>query len=153
MRCVVVLACCGALAACSPAAEQDNTTGGYDSSTSADGADGASDAQADASMRSETHDRSAAVLPAVQAYSDALLGGRPARAYALLSERCHTKVSLEDFTRRVASANGKVRKIRFADIRQDGSTAAVTYDYTARATNPKREPWVSEHGQWRNDDC
>ena len=96
------------------------------------------------------------MLPAVQAFSDALLGRQPVRAYALLSERCRARLSLDDFTNTEANANptnGKARQIRYADIAQDGATATVTFDYTARATNPKHQTWVSEHGHWRNDDC
>ena len=107
-------------------------------------------------MRAETRDRWPAVMPVVQAYSNALLGGRPALAYATLSKRCHAKLSLDDAALSARAAQhtyGEPRRIRFTALTQDGDTAVVRFDYTLRATHPTRQTWVFERGHWRNDDC
>ncbi len=156
---VIVLTCCGALTACSagaqPAAAPSipvEVSTGPTPLTPAE----ASEAEANASMRAETRDPWPAVMPAVQTYSNALLGGRAARAYALLSKRCHAALPLDDVALAAQAAQrtyGKPRRIRFTALTQDGDTAVVRFDYTLRATHPTRQTWVFERGHWRNDDC
>jgi hypothetical protein len=111
---------------------------------------------ANASMRAETQDRSAAVLPRVQAYSDAFLGGHPTKAYALLSQRCRGEMSLSHFTDIVKAAEqryGKALRIKTSDVAVHGEAATVSYTYDVPALNQRDETWVREHGSWHNDDC
>ncbi len=107
-------------------------------------------------MRAETRDPWPAVMPVVQTYSNALLGGRPVRAYAMLSKRCHAKLPLADVAQAALAAQrtyGKPRRIRFTALTQDGDTAVVRFDYTLRATHPTHQTWVFQGGHWKNDDC
>ena len=92
----------------------------------------------------------------MQAYSDGYLADEPVEAYNLLSNRCKQRISLSHFTRLSMAANqlyGRPLPIRTFKANIQGNLARVTYTYSVPAINQTQEPWVKEHGQWREDDC
>jgi hypothetical protein len=103
-----------------------------------------------------TADTSAASLRhAVGAYSQAFLGGRPVKAYQLLSPRCRQRVSPSYFTGIVNAANDIYGPlpIRTYKATVSGTKARVTYTYVVSPLNQTREPWVRVGGAWKNDEC
>jgi hypothetical protein len=93
----------------------------------------------------------------VQAYSDAYLTGEPVKAYAILSQRCHERLTLSYFTGIVTAASdqyGTALPVASFDAQISGDLARATYTYQAAPElNQDAEPWVREGGAWREDDC
>jgi hypothetical protein len=93
---------------------------------------------------------------AVQAYSDAFLTGDGAASYELLSARCQEREGREEWVSLVAGA-GQIygEPLDFTSYQPEisGDQAKVSYTFERSEINQTDEPWVYEHGRWRNDDC
>lgn len=98
----------------------------------------------------------AGLRDAVQAYSDAFLGGDAAKAYGLLSSRCQKRTTAAEFEGIVKQASamyGSPLKLKTYDAQVSGDLARVTYTYDVPALNQEQEPWARESGAWHQDDC
>lgn len=92
---------------------------------------------------------------AVREYSEAFLAGDVGRSRELLSERCRTRIGgqLEAAVALAKEQYGPqtIRELTIDAL--DGDEAEVTYSYVESDLNQRREAWVREGGEWRNDDC
>jgi hypothetical protein len=93
---------------------------------------------------------------AVQAYSGAFLTGDGTASYELLSARCQEREGREEWVSLVAGAGqiyGEPLEFTGYQTEVSGDRAKVTYTFERSEINQADEPWVYEHGAWRNDDC
>ncbi len=92
----------------------------------------------------------------MEGYSNAFLSDDAAAAHALLSTRCHARVSLDELRGITALASRTFGQQPIAGFTVDdlsGDLARVTYTYRDARINQTREPWVREGGAWKQDDC
>ncbi len=119
------------------------------------------DTDSDAADVSESTNADAAVdgrlRKAVEAYSDAYLAGDADAGYALLSQRCQHRIGKAEFAAMTAMAadvyGGTALPMTSYTAHRSGDLARVTYTYATSDLDQESEPWVREHGQWRQDDC
>jgi hypothetical protein len=106
--------------------------------------------------KSDATDIAANLRAAVEAYSAAYLSGDGATAYAMLSMRCRSLHSKDEYISLTALAkqmygNQPVRT--FGIDSRSGNTARVTYTFDNHDIDQTNEPWVREVGFWKEDDC
>ncbi len=88
-------------------------------------------------------------------WNDSFLTGSPQEVYNLLSERCMSVISFQEFPSLVEDFGVGGPGPSSLTVRTDGDRGYVTTKFSA---HPEKDtidvPWVysKEHG-WRNDDC
>ena len=98
----------------------------------------------------------AALRTAVQAYSDAYLSGDAKAAYALLSDRCQKRYTLDGFSLLVSQAKtlyGNPLPMTSYKAHIADGMARVTYTYTIAGINQTDQPWTLAGSGWRDDNC
>lgn len=74
------------------------------------------------------------------------------RAYALLSTRCRSASDFHQFKRRVGLDAPRGMRIG-TRLSRNATRGSVTYNLPQTLSTNLAEPWVKEHGKWKNDGC
>ena len=93
---------------------------------------------------------------AVQAYSDAYLGGDGATAFNLQSARCQQTIGLQQMTSLASAAKSIYGVLPLTSFMVDSnsvSTATVTYTYAVAKMDQSDQRWVLQGGSWKYDGC
>jgi len=97
-----------------------------------------------------------ALRAAVQAYSDAYLGGQGTAAFAMISPRCQQMIGsneLKSAANEAKSLYGVLPLTSFTVNSNSGTSATVTYTYAVATLNQSNQPWTLVGGQWKYDHC
>lgn len=102
-------------------------------------------------------DGTAALEQSVRDYTAALFGGNGPAGYALVSKRCQTAMTAEQFASMAEQAQHDYGSQKATGIKVDqisGDLARVSYGAgRIPQFERKSQPWVREDGTWRWDAC
>lgn len=93
---------------------------------------------------------------AVEGYSAAYLGDKPAEAYGLLSARCRSQLTVAQMVSLTHGAKlmyGSAKLIGYHEDEVVGDSARVTYSYNQPSINQSGQRWTREAGRWHWDAC
>ncbi|MBB5935016.1 hypothetical protein [Streptomyces zagrosensis] len=149
---------CTPLAACGSDSDGDKPAArGKNSNSSAPGgATDADDAEGDTTDDSNgSGDESAALKRSVRSYTKALFGGDP-NGHDLLSKRCQSELSKEQFATMAKQAKNDYGTLTIKTISVDqisGDMARVSYGVGVPQFERKAQPWTREGSTWHWDAC